>query len=102
MTDGPILVAHACNAIFSPRRIRQARLSHSIDDWFLHIVLEPFFVQYHPERRMGVKENHAGQSGLDLTDEERLTFFYVLEYTHIYIYSIYYFFLLLNVARVRS
>jgi hypothetical protein len=34
-------------------------------------------VQYHnpAARRMRLKENHAGQSGLDLTDEERLTFF---------------------------
>lgn len=52
-----------------------ARLSHSIDDWFLHIVLQTFSVQYHnpAARRMRLKENHAGQSGLDLTDEERLT-----------------------------
>lgn len=50
---------------------------------FFILFFEPFFVQYHAARCMGMKENHAGQSGLDLTDEKRLTFcflFYSTQY----------------------
>jgi hypothetical protein len=88
---------------FFPRRIRRTRrLLHSIDDWFLHIVLVPFFLQYHTARRMGVKKNHVEQSGLDLTDEERrLTFFFCFTVVAFIYSSVYYSFSFCWVLYVR-